>query len=153
MRHPAIVAVGASIVAAGVTSIAVRSTAGSTSFASGAGAGAGVGAAAGADGAAATTIRLEYADGHSDSGRIVGMDQVTDLAVVTATTPYPAAPPITVGDSGSLRVGNPVVALGAPLGLTSTVTSGIVSAIGRYVRVPTEAGAAHLLGDGEQLDR
>ena len=43
-------------------------------------------------------------------------------------------------------MGNPVVALGAPLGLTSTVTSGIVSATGRYVRVPTEAGAAHLLG-------
>ena len=57
------------------------------------------------DGAAATTIRLEYADGHSDSGRILGMDQVTDLAVVTAATPYPAAPPIRVGDSGSLRVG------------------------------------------------
>jgi putative serine protease PepD len=98
-----------------------------------------------ADGGA-TTIRLEYADGHSDAGRILGMDQVTDLAVVTAATPYPAAPPIAVGDSGSLRVGNPVVALGAPLGLTSTVTSGIVSATGRYVRVPTEAGAAHLLG-------
>jgi len=57
------------------------------------------------DGAAATTIRLQYADGHSDSGRILGMDQVTDLAVVTAATPYPAAPPIRVGDSGSLRVG------------------------------------------------
>jgi putative serine protease PepD len=74
------------------------------------------------------------------------MDAVTDLAVVTASDPDPAAPPIDVGDSEGLRVGIPVVALGSPLGLTSTVTSGIVSATGRYVRVPTQSGAAHLVG-------
>jgi putative serine protease PepD len=99
-----------------------------------------------AGGTGATTVRVEYADGRSSPGSIAGMDQVTDLAVVMPANPDPAAPPINVGDSGQLRAGTPVVALGSPLGLSSTVTSGIVSATGRYVRVPTEAGAAHLVG-------
>jgi putative serine protease PepD len=56
-------------------------------------------------------------------------------------------PPITLGESGSIQVGEPIVALGSPLGLTSTVTAGIVSALNRYVRVPSENGrSAHLVG-------
>jgi putative serine protease PepD len=56
-------------------------------------------------------------------------------------------PPITLGESDALQVGKPVVALGSPLGLTSSVTAGIVSALNRYVRVPGEDGrSAHLVG-------
>ncbi|MGN6753076.1 MAG: S1C family serine protease, partial [Intrasporangium sp.] len=108
--------------------------------------GRGAGTTPGPSGSAPTSLRVEYANGHSSAGVVLGMDQVTDLAVVRADTPDSAASPIAVGDSGNLRVGTPVVALGSPLGLTSTVTTGIVSATGRYVRVPTETGAAHLLG-------
>jgi putative serine protease PepD len=99
-----------------------------------------------ADGSGSSPLRVEYADGHVSTAHVVGTDTVTDLAVVEAAEPDPAATPIRVGDSAQLRVGVPVVALGAPLGLSSTVTSGIVSATGRYVRVPTETGAAHLVG-------
>jgi len=97
-------------------------------------------------GGTTTAVRLTYSDGRTSAARIDGVDTVTDLAVVTPTTPDQAAPAIRVGDSGGLRVGTPVVALGAPLGLDSTVTSGIVSATNRYVRVPTQAGSAHLVG-------
>jgi putative serine protease PepD len=84
-------------------------------------------------------------DGESTEATIVGRDPLTDLAVIKAGGAD--LPVIEVGKSGSLRVGEPVVALGSPLGLTSTVTTGIVSALNRYVRVPSDTGqAAHLVG-------
>jgi putative serine protease PepD len=55
-------------------------------------------------------------------------------------------PTIEIGRSEPLRVGQPVVAHGAPLGLTGTVTSGIVSALGRDVPVPADDGTAILAG-------
>jgi len=85
-------------------------------------------------------------DGETTNATIVGRDPLTDLAVIKAEDAS-GLPPITLGESESLRVGQPVVALGSPLGLTSTVTTGIVSALNRYVRVPSATGqSAHLVG-------
>src|SRR5262249_4464172 len=71
---------------------------------------------------------------------------LTDLAVIKAKVAS-GFPVIPLGASDSLQVGEPVVALGSPLGLSSTVTGGIVSALNRYVRVPSENGrTAHLVG-------
>jgi putative serine protease PepD len=72
--------------------------------------------------------------------QIVGRDPKTDLAVIkiSAGGPLPAA---TLGRSGSLVVGAPVIAIGAPLGLSGTVTTGIVSALDRNPTVPAESGA------------
>ncbi len=85
------------------------------------------------------------------TARIVGRDPKTDLAVVRVdATNLPAA---TLGQSASLVVGDPVVALGAPLGLSSTVTSGIISALDRNVEVPSESGgSAGLLIGAIQTD-
>jgi putative serine protease PepD len=85
-------------------------------------------------------------NGETTDATIVGRDPLTDLAVIKAQDDS-NLPAIPSGQSDSLRVGQPVVALGSPLGLTSTVTAGIVSALDRYVRVPSENGqAAHLVG-------
>ena len=81
-------------------------------------------------------ISVQYSDGHSSDAEIVGRDPSTDLAVLKAADAAKGYPVIGLGSSASVQVGQPVVALGAPLGLASTVTSGIVSALDRYVPVP-----------------
>lgn len=71
-------------------------------------------------------------DGTVLQGEVIGMDADTDLAVVrVAATGLEAA---TIGESAGLRVGQLVLAIGNPLGLQTTVTSGVVSAIGRTLR-------------------
>lgn len=77
----------------------------------------------------ADAIRVQLADGRAADARIVGRDPDTDLAVLKIDlTPLPV---VTFGDSSQLRVGDVVLAIGDPLGLSQTVTHGIVSAVGR----------------------
>jgi putative serine protease PepD len=71
--------------------------------------------------------------------RIVGTDPETDLAVIKVITTRTLVP-ATLGSSGGLVVGDPVLAIGSPLGLAGTVTSGIISALNRTVQVPDENG-------------
>ena len=66
---------------------------------------------------------------------VVGLDPETDLAVIKVRGGQ-ALVPASLGSSGNLVVGDPVVAIGSPLGLAGTVTSGIISALNRTVRVP-----------------
>jgi len=81
--------------------------------------------------AATGSIRVEFSDGSQLPATIVGRDASYDLAVVRVKrTGLPVLP---LGSSASVVVGDPVVAVGAPLGLESTVTSGIVSALNRPV--------------------
>jgi len=71
---------------------------------------------------------------------IVGRDPETDLAVIKVRLGRHSLTPATLGSSSDLVVGDPVVAIGSPLGLAGTVTSGIISALNRTVRVPGEDG-------------
>ncbi|EGD40278.1 putative heat shock protein HtrA [Nocardioidaceae bacterium Broad-1] len=71
------------------------------------------------------SVSLVLADGSSTAGRVIGSDERNDIAVI-ATDPN-AVRPATIGQSGNLRIGQPVIAVGSPLGLNGTVTSGIVS--------------------------
>jgi putative serine protease PepD len=92
-------------------------------------------------------ITVLYSDGKSTPATLVGRDPLTDLAVIKADDGAEGQPLLPLGSSASLLVGQPVVALGAPLGLSSTVTSGIVSALDRYIAVPGDNGqTAHLVG-------
>lgn len=97
------------------------------------------------------SLYVEYSDGARTPATIVGSEPSTDLAVVQARDRAAARPTIDIGSSEKLLVGQPVVALGAPLGLQSTVTAGVVSALGRYLSLPLLTGTAHLV-DAIQTD-
>ncbi len=82
--------------------------------------------------AQATTIEVGLTDGSSLSGHVVGSDPDTDLAVLrVGASGLPAAE---LGDSEKLRVGQVAIAIGNPLGFQSTVSAGVISALGRALR-------------------
>jgi len=97
-------------------------------------------------------VSVLYSDGTNTPATIVGRDPATDLAVIKASDGADGRPLIATGTSSTLKVGQPVVALGAPIGLTSTVTAGIVSALDRYVPVPAGNGVTAHLIDAVQTD-
>ncbi|MDQ1718227.1 MAG: putative serine protease PepD [Pseudonocardiales bacterium] len=82
------------------------------------------------------SINVTLSDGRTSKGTIVGRDSADDLAVIKVDG-LSGLPTATFGKSSSLTVGQTVVAVGAPLGLSDTVTSGIVSNIARPVRSGT----------------
>jgi S1-C subfamily serine protease len=92
------------------------------------------------------TVRVRLSDGTELGGRVVGNDPWTDLAVVQADGG--GLPIAELGDSAALKVGQLVVAIGSPLGFESTVTAGVVSALGRTLR----SVSGHLVDNVIQTD-
>lgn len=95
-------------------------------------------------------LSVLFSDGKAVSATLVGRDPLTDIAVIKVNEA--GLPAVTVGSSTSLVVGQPVVVLGAPLGLSSTVTTGIVSALDRTIQVPGEDTQSALLINAIQTD-
>jgi S1-C subfamily serine protease len=85
--------------------------------------------------AGGSTLRVTTNEGHDLSAELVGEDPHTDLAVVRAAED--GLPSAALGDSEALRVGQLVVAIGNPFGFQTTVTVGVVSALGRAFRTRT----------------
>src|SRR5262249_34515309 len=91
-------------------------------------------------------VRVRLGDGRELAGQVIGADPWTDLAVVQAEESHlPHAP---LGDSAKLRVGQLVVAIGSPFGFESTLTAGVISALGRTLRSIT----GHLVDNVIQTD-
>jgi putative serine protease PepD len=103
---------------------------------------------AGIPGGPAQTL-VTFHNGRTASFTVVGADPTTDIAVVRAKG-VSGLTPLTLGSSDNLRVGQQVVAVGSPLGLEGTVTSGIISAINRPVHV--DSGGDNLSFDAIQTD-
>ncbi|MHA7648580.1 S1C family serine protease [Mycobacterium sp. ML4] len=94
---------------------------------------------------------VTFYDGRTSSFTVVGADPTSDIAVVRVQG-VSGLTPIAVGSSASLKVGQPVVAIGSPLGLAGTVTTGIVSALNRPVSTTGEAGNQNTVLDAVQTD-
>jgi putative serine protease PepD len=80
-----------------------------------------------------SNVQITLSDGSTVQGKLVGTDAKTDLAVYQAQNLSKQLTPAKFGNSGALRVGDTVLAIGSPLGLDGSVTSGIVSALNRTI--------------------
>ena len=95
----------------------------------------------------AKRVRLAFAEGGEAEARVLGNDPETDLALLRTELPSGTTAAV-LGDSKTLRRGQLVVAIGNPLGFESTVTAGVVSALGRSLR----ASSGRLIDDIIQTD-
>jgi putative serine protease PepD len=110
----------------------------------------------------ASSISVEFSDGSTYDAQLVGTDASTDIGVIKVDAPSSELTPLQLGDSSALQVGDEVVAIGSPLGLNETVTSGIVSALNRTITSPnnfsindaiqTDAAINHGNSGGPLLD-
>ena len=83
-----------------------------------------------------TNLTVTFWNGNSYVGKVVGTDPYSDLGVVSVTAPPSQLFPIQIASSSSLQVGQPIVAIGNPFGLTGSMTFGIISQVGRTIQDP-----------------
>jgi S1-C subfamily serine protease len=93
----------------------------------------------------AKDIQVSFGKSEPVSAKVVGKDLSTDLAVIKVDPSKVKLAPLPLGDSGTLRVGDPVVAIGNPFGYDDTVTTGIVSALGREIQAPNNFSIDHTI--------
>lgn len=85
----------------------------------------------------ATTIIVTLRNGNTYTATVLGSDAYADLAVLSTNAPENELKPLQIVSSSTLKVGDPVVAIGNPFGLTGSMTVGIVSQLGRTIREST----------------
>ncbi|MHC1586854.1 MAG: trypsin-like peptidase domain-containing protein [Candidatus Hecatellaceae archaeon] len=96
----------------------------------------------------AASIEVRFVDGSSYEAEIVGTDPYSDLAVIKIEAAGGKLKPLQLGDSSKLKVGDTVLAIGNPFGLSATMTKGIVSQLGRLLDAP----GGYLIVDVIQVD-
>ncbi len=95
------------------------------------------------EGASEASVRLN--DGRSYSAVLIGTSPAHDLAVLRISVAFDRPPPVPVGTSGDLKVGQKVFAIGNPFGLDYTLTSGLVSALDRSLELDDGTTIEHLI--------
>ena len=96
----------------------------------------------------AEEISVRFADGVRREAEVAGQDPSTDVALIRVDAPRKALKPLTLGDSNSVGVGEPVIAIGNPLNVGISVTTGIVSGLGRPIQAPNN----YTINDAVQTD-
>jgi S1-C subfamily serine protease len=84
----------------------------------------------------ADSVSVRFSSGAREEADVVGEDPSTDVAVLKVDAPEETLKPLTLGDSDSVGVGDPVIAIGNPLNIGISVTTGIVSGLGRPIDAP-----------------
>lgn len=102
----------------------------------------------------AETLEVDFPSGYKAYGKVIGTDQDSDLAVVKVDGPADEFKPVPLGNADLVKVGQSVVAIGNPFGLTGTMTTGIISAKGRTLDSmhSTPEGGVYTAGDNFQTD-
>ena len=100
-------------------------------------------------GSPADAVQVNFSDGTLARAKVLGTDSISDIAVLKVDKT--GLRPISVGTSKNLAVGQDVIAIGAPLGLAGTVTTGIISALNRPVSTSRESGTTSVI-DAIQTD-
>ena len=98
------------------------------------------------DGSTKTVVT--FLDGRSYNAEIIGMDEYTDIGVIKVNADLKLLNPLSLGDSSNLNVGEPIAAIGNPFGLSGSMTSGIVSQMGRLL----PSGSGYSIPDVIQTD-
>jgi S1-C subfamily serine protease len=96
-------------------------------------------------------LRVYFSNGQSAPGELIGRDPYSDIAVIRAVG-VSGLPALSLGNSTGVDVGDPVLAVGSPLGLADTVTSGIVSAVNRPVQPGQSGNSPQVYFDAIQTD-
>jgi 2-alkenal reductase len=101
-----------------------------------------------------TRVEVDFASGLKTFGDVIGTDAYSDLAVIKVDVAASELHPLPLGDSSALQVGQTVIAIGNPFGLSGTMTTGIISALGRALPSTTQAtgGGSYSTADILQTD-
>ena len=102
----------------------------------------------------AQQLEVDFTSGYKIFGTVIGTDLDSDVAVVKVDAPASELHPLALGDSNSLKVGQTVIAIGNPFGLSGSMTTGIISALGRTLESQRDApsGGFFTAGDIIQTD-
>lgn len=96
-------------------------------------------------------IEVDFTSGYKTYARLVGTDLDSDLAVIQVDAPASELHALPLGDSSKLEVGQTVIAIGNPFGLDGSMTTGIISALGRTLPSNRSAGGGTFFSAGDQI--